>query len=216
VFICLFDETIDDETLVNLLLALVQVEDNLQVAVQTPTQVYWSRNSPRGIADTVTVTKMSENPKVQRYSETLVFNYVPAPELQDHAAQPEAHQANNPSAQPPIVPMAPIAPIVLIDHAAQQEVQIQHPNDTLAQPIAPIAPIETIATFDQGVESSNTFVFEKFKKQNLYFFKNDMYNRIERKSWLDRDTKDIFREEIRKSSEKETIILRNHHYKARH
>jgi hypothetical protein len=34
-----------------------------------------------------------------------------------------------------------------------------------------------------------------------------MYNRIERKSWLDRDKKDILREEIRESSEKETIIL---------
>jgi hypothetical protein len=97
-----------------------------------------------------------------------------------------------------------MAPIALIDHAAQPEVQIEQPNDTLAQPIASIAPI---APIDQLVESSNTFVFEKFKKQNLYFFKDDMYNRIERKSWLDRSTKDNLRVEVRVSNDKEAIIL---------
>ncbi len=44
---------------------MVQEEDNQIVAIQTPDKVYWSRNSPRGLADTVTVIKTSDRPKIQ-------------------------------------------------------------------------------------------------------------------------------------------------------
>jgi len=128
VFIYLFD--FNDETIESLQLALVQVEDNLQVAVQTPTQVYWSRNSPRGIADTVTVTKTSDNPKVQQYSTTEVLNYVPLLRVLDHASQPQVRleQVNNSPAQPVVQTIRPI------DFSVQSVALVKCSVDSNARP----------------------------------------------------------------------------------
>jgi len=62
VFIYLFD--CNREALESLQSAMIQEEDNL-IAVRTPDKVYWSRNCPRG---TVTVSKTSDRPKIQRCS----------------------------------------------------------------------------------------------------------------------------------------------------
>ena len=157
VFIYLFN--CNQRALERLQYAIVQVEHNLQVAVQTPIQVYWSQNSQRGMADTVTVTKTSDRPKIQLYSATEFLNYVPTLELQDHAAQTEVRleQANNPPAQPiaPIVPsiVSRVSPIVTIEQPAASSERIAN------------------STAQQATASNDIFVFdEKYKKQNLSFF----------------------------------------------
>jgi hypothetical protein len=199
VFIYLFDDSVSFQ----IQRAIVIVEANLLVCVQRPNKVYWSNNSKNGLPDTVTCTITNRGPI---YSITEILRFYPR--------VIEALPAPQVIVEPPAQPIDPIGqPVELLDQpinpVTQPGLQIQVDttiSNQIDQTVESEAKTITIAQHATACNHEASFD-EKSKKPYLYFFKKSLYDRIESKAWLTRETKDELRLKIRESSDEEKDLF---------